>query len=137
MSLVENRDSGAMALPMSQGKRPFIYRRDGGRCRYCGVEVYEAPTLDHAIPKAQGGPGTRDNLVLACQTCNSKKANRTPEEAGMTLMPVPAEGVVVLVRSRSRFSRQLAREQRNAIAQANGAATREALISAGVLKPVQ
>lgn len=56
-------------------------------CAYCGGH---ADTVDHVVPRSRGGTLTWDNAVAACQTCNHRKANRTPEEAGMTLLFVPA-----------------------------------------------
>ena len=56
-------------------------------CAYCGGH---ADTVDHVVPRSRGGTLTWDNAVAACQTCNHRKANRTPEEAGMTLLIVPA-----------------------------------------------
>jgi 5-methylcytosine-specific restriction endonuclease McrA len=47
--------------------------------------------IDHIIPVSQGGDSTLDNLVTACRRCNRKKAARTPEEAGMTVLPVRTE----------------------------------------------
>lgn len=66
--------------------KPGIYRRDRGQCAYCGRPVSFAETsMDHVIPQAQGGPATWENLVNACRRCNEKKADRTPEQAGMPL----------------------------------------------------
>lgn len=67
-----------------------IYLRDGYCCQYCGKQFsYKELTLDHIIPKAQGGPSTWENLVAACQPCNHTKADRTPEQAGMKLLHKP------------------------------------------------
>lgn len=70
--------------------RRNIYLRDNNTCQYCGVEL-ERPdiTLDHVIPRAQGGTSTWENCVVACFKCNSKKRDRTPKEAGMKLLTVP------------------------------------------------
>lgn len=62
--------------------------RDGGKCRYCGIEVGINFHLDHVKPRAYGGQTTLDNLVVACAPCNLKKSGRTPVEAGMTLLPL-------------------------------------------------
>ncbi len=63
-----------------------IFRRDRGLCGYCGRQVpFAEATLDHVIPQSQGGFDTWENLVNACRRCNQKKANRTPEQAGMPL----------------------------------------------------
>ena len=55
---------------ISQTLRQEVLVRDGGWCRYCGDA---AETLDHVIPLTAGGDSTQDNLVSACQKCNSKK----------------------------------------------------------------
>lgn len=63
-----------------------LHRRDQGVCAYCGraLTLAEA-SIDHIIPHSHGGPATWENLVTACRRCNEKKANRTPEQAGMPL----------------------------------------------------
>ncbi len=79
-------------------KRPIpsrknIFVRDGFRCLYCGARAPRVTLeLEHIIPKSRGGQGSWDNLVSACHGCNQKKADRTPEEAGMRLIhrPLPA-----------------------------------------------
>lgn len=54
--------------------RAFVYQRDGGRCWLCHRLV--APpevSLDHILPRALGGPKTRENLRLAHKHCNHKR----------------------------------------------------------------
>lgn len=68
--------------------RKNVYRRDRYTCQYCGRTGVEL-TLDHVIPKSRGGKTTWENLVTACKECNTKKGNRTPEEAGMRLLKRP------------------------------------------------
>ena len=46
-------------------------------------------TIDHVVPRSQGGQSTWENCVLACVACNHKKANRTPSQAGMRLRKAP------------------------------------------------
>lgn len=46
-------------------------------------------TLDHIVPKARGGSDSWENLVCACTSCNNKKGDRTPAEAGMPLLKSP------------------------------------------------
>ncbi len=77
------RPNGRLAL-----SRKNVFRRDGYTCQYCGKTGVEL-TLDHVIPKSRGGESTWENLVAACKTCNTKKGNRTPEEAGMRLLRKP------------------------------------------------
>ena len=71
--------------------RVNIYARDGHRCQYCAVKcTIDELTYDHVIPRSKGGRTTWENIVSACYTCNRRKANRTPSEAGMKLLAVPA-----------------------------------------------
>lgn len=64
--------------------RRTIYKRDDNRCCYCGGRPgTELLTIDHIVPRSRGGKTTWTNCCLACVKCNSKKANRTPDEAGM------------------------------------------------------
>lgn len=70
--------------------RYMLYKRDGGRCSYCGKQITQKEsTIDHVIPKAQGGLNCWENICLACKPCNCKKDSRTPREAGMKLLVTP------------------------------------------------
>lgn len=70
--------------------RRNIFKRDRFVCQYCGTQPRrEDLTLDHVVPRAQGGQSTWENCVLACLDCNSRKAARTPTEAGMRLRRAP------------------------------------------------
>ena len=70
--------------------RHNVYTRDGGRCQYCARRVARDEfTYEHVVPRVQGGKTSWDNVVVACTTCNQKKAGRTPEQAGMRLLSVP------------------------------------------------
>lgn len=72
-------------------RRTRIYRRDGGRCRFCGMPLSrDAFTLDHLLPKSRGGPDWDVNLVVACSPCNNQKGDRTLEAAGMELRGMQA-----------------------------------------------
>jgi 5-methylcytosine-specific restriction endonuclease McrA len=71
--------------------RVNIYARDKYRCQYCGLTcTIDELTYDHVVPRSKGGRTTWENIVSACYTCNRRKANRTPAEAGMKLLSVPA-----------------------------------------------
>jgi 5-methylcytosine-specific restriction endonuclease McrA len=68
--------------------RRNLLARDNHQCQYC--EIKKGPlTIDHVMPKNRGGPDAWENLVTACQTCNSNKGSRTPEEAKMILKRLP------------------------------------------------
>lgn len=66
-----------------------ILIRDGFKCVYCGN--HKDLTLDHLIPKSKGGKNDWYNLVTCCDTCNKKKGDKTPDEAGMTLLRKPTK----------------------------------------------
>ncbi|MDR1851822.1 MAG: HNH endonuclease [Propionibacteriaceae bacterium] len=68
--------------------RENVLRRDCHRCAYCGRS---ATTVDHVLPRSRGGKNSWTNCVAACYTCNQRKANRTPTEAGMPLKITPRQ----------------------------------------------
>ena len=70
--------------------RKNILVRDGHQCQYCG-KTFSAMelTLDHVVPRSKGGLSTWENLVACCVTDNRRKADRTPQEAGMPLLRRP------------------------------------------------
>lgn len=76
-------------LPRQQVKlnRRNLFARDRNRCQYCGKRF---PThelsLDHVLPRSQGGKNTWENIVCACIRCNTRKGGRTPDQAGMKLI---------------------------------------------------
>lgn len=78
----------------SRELRDEVRARDRSMCRYCGKTLAagadrrsaDSATLDHVDPYRAIGSS---NIVLACRACNAQKMNRTPAEAGMTLMPEP------------------------------------------------
>jgi 5-methylcytosine-specific restriction endonuclease McrA len=70
--------------------RRNVFKRDKFSCQYCGDQPgSEELTIDHVTPRAQGGTSTWVNCVLACIGCNSRKADRTPEQARMPLRSQP------------------------------------------------
>ncbi|WP_415954064.1 HNH endonuclease [Streptomyces sp. KLOTTS4A1] len=76
--------------------RRGVLIRDRHRCAYCGRR---ATTVDHVLPRAQGGGDTWLNTVASCAVDNHRKADRTPEEAGMPLLfepfvPTPADAML-------------------------------------------
>jgi 5-methylcytosine-specific restriction endonuclease McrA len=70
--------------------RKNILLRDRNTCQFC-VRIFAASelTLDHVIPRSRGGASTWENLVACCYTCNNRKGDRTPEEAGLQLTRRP------------------------------------------------
>ncbi len=70
--------------------RRNIFARDNNQCQYCGKKFPTCElSLDHVVPRSQGGLGAWDNIVCACVACNVKKGGRTPKEAHMHLIRKP------------------------------------------------
>ena len=79
-------------LPRQQVKlnRRNLYARDHSRCQYCGKHFgTKELTIDHIVPRVQGGEHTWNNLVCACLVCNTRKGGRTPAQAHMKLIRRP------------------------------------------------
>lgn len=72
--------------------RRNIYKRDRNTCQYCGARPSLAElTIDHILPRSDGGRSNWENCVLACLACNRRKANMLPQQAGMRLRTKPSE----------------------------------------------
>ncbi|MFJ6215900.1 HNH endonuclease [Streptomyces sp. NPDC092296] len=68
--------------------RRGVLARDQHRCAYCGRR---ATTVDHLVPRSRGGADSWLNTVAACAEDNQRKADRTPEQAGMAVLRQPFE----------------------------------------------
>lgn len=65
-----------------------VMTRDDFTCCYCGCrKPMRDLNYDHVIPRRLGGRTIWENIVTSCYDCNSRKAGRTPEQAGMRLRP--------------------------------------------------
>ena len=75
-----------------------LWLRDGGRCQYTGRSLQPGEgNIDHVIPRSRGGETSWENCVLSDRKVNNRKADRTPEEAGLRLHSEPARPPEVLV----------------------------------------
>lgn len=71
--------------------KPNLAKRDAFTCQYCGAQLPASDlTIEHILPRSRGGPTSWENCVAACEDCNGRKADRTPNEAGMKLRTSPA-----------------------------------------------
>ena len=52
--------------------RKSIHRFTGKSCIYCGKP---SESIDHVIPRCQGGLSTTENCVPACLSCNGDKSD--------------------------------------------------------------
>ena len=79
-------------LPRKEVKftRHNVFLRDKFTCQYCGCSFPERElNLDHVIPRDKGGRTNWENIVTSCVRCNTRKANKRPEEANMSLQRKP------------------------------------------------
>jgi 5-methylcytosine-specific restriction endonuclease McrA len=56
------------------------FKRQKGKCYYCGNPAGEHYHADHVVPLSRGGANIPENIVIACQTCNSRKNAKLPHE---------------------------------------------------------
>ena len=67
-----------------------VYQRDGYRCQYCGNRYAVAMlSYDHVVPRAAGGRTDWLNIVTACKICNTRKADKSCDDAGMWPLTEP------------------------------------------------
>jgi 5-methylcytosine-specific restriction endonuclease McrA len=76
--------------PRIKLSRREVFRRDSYVCQYCGHHDTRL-TVDHVVPRYQGGLHVWTNVVAACSSCNHRKGGRSPEQAHMRLRRVPRE----------------------------------------------
>ena len=61
-----------------------VFLRDHFACQYCGRSLpTEDLTFDHVTPRVRGGRTLWTNVVTACEPCNLRKGNLTPQQARM------------------------------------------------------
>lgn len=66
---------------MAVGKRLRyqVLQRDNYACRYCGAYApFAVLVIDHVTPRKLGGADVLENLVTACEPCNSGKSAAMP-----------------------------------------------------------
>lgn len=56
------------------------FRRQEGKCLYCGCSVGSAYHIDHMTALARGGQNTPDNIAISCPGCNLRKRTKTAHE---------------------------------------------------------
>ncbi len=76
--------------------RRNVLTRDGHTCQYCRREHGSGElTIDHVIPKVQGGEHRWTNVVASCRSCNTRKGGRTPRQARMRLIRRPFQPTIM------------------------------------------
>ena len=73
-----------------------VFLRDRFRCQYCGGKF--APrdlTFDHVVPRAAGGTTCWENIVAACEGCNTDKDHQLRKPLRWPAEPRPGELLAV------------------------------------------
>ena len=69
-----------------------IFVRDAYICQYCHKKMESSEcTVDHVIPKVDGGKSSWDNCVCSCKRCNNIKGDKTLKQSGMRLKKYPTQ----------------------------------------------
>lgn len=79
-------------LPTTEPKysKKNIFLRDGNVCQYSGIQYPSSElNVDHVIPKSRGGTNDWENLVTCHKPINFRKGDKTPQEAGLSLIRKP------------------------------------------------
>jgi hypothetical protein len=66
-----------MAVP--DATRRVVRERAGHRCEYCHADErwqFVRFTIDHVVPRSEGGSDDAENLALACRNCNERRSDR-------------------------------------------------------------
>ena len=74
----------------------YVLLRDKMTCQYCSKRLdSQTVSVDLVVRrtrnKTRNDANTWDNLVACCKTCNTKKRNRSPDEAEMKLLKQPKQ----------------------------------------------
>jgi hypothetical protein len=73
-------------------QRILVAQRAAGCCEYCFSQARFSPdpfSVEHIVPRAQGGTDELENLALACQGCNNRKYIHTSARDPVTGEVVP------------------------------------------------
>jgi 5-methylcytosine-specific restriction endonuclease McrA len=98
-------------LPRDYKKQAFL--RDGGKCRYCGLDfmaslsLFWAYGVDHIVASSVGGKDTLENVVTCCRSCNAALSRaghlRTFEERKAYVMSEVENRLPVFIAWQERF----------------------------------
>lgn len=78
--------SGRWLFKLNGSEREYIFKRDKGRCFYCGIKLKRSKekvtkntarfVVDHLWPFIKGGKTNFTNCVASCPPCNHKKKDK-------------------------------------------------------------
>ena len=68
-------------LPPPSAHKDLLYGKQSGQCGGCVVSFHKRNlTMDHIVPRADGGTDHIENLWLLCGACNSSKGTKSQAE---------------------------------------------------------
>lgn len=74
---------------VSYSKRTIV-ERDNWQCQYCGTGLtIRTATIDHVVPRCEGGKTTFENTVASCFPCNNKKGPKLLKHTNLKLRSSP------------------------------------------------
>jgi len=76
-----------MSTYLASELRIRLHEADNRHCAYCFTYENNSGfpmTIDHIIPRSQGGETVFANLCFACRTCNEFKGNQTQAKDPLT-----------------------------------------------------
>lgn len=87
---------------LSKKRRYSIYIKYNGKCAVCGNELMftaDAPnknlfSVDHYIPRSQGGENSSKNCIAMCERCNNLKDDILPDLFENQFKSAMAEGIL-------------------------------------------
>lgn len=83
-------------------KKELMNHQPTAPCCHCGKHFKRrALTLDHIVPKSDGGKYERGNVLLSCNTCNEDRGTedfvqyntRKRAEQGLEPLPILVQGL--------------------------------------------
>lgn len=87
-------------------RKLHLFKRQKGKCHWCKRQMNHrhldplSATLDHVIPRADGGMGILENLVVACKECNERRGRESDiartqkaKEMRLAVPGTPTEGI--------------------------------------------
>jgi hypothetical protein len=86
---------GRLTSSKYRQRKRILHEHQGGKCFWCPTVLrLEDATMDELIPRSRGGTQRWDNIVVACEPCNSSRADNSPP--AWAIEKVKARGRVVL-----------------------------------------
>jgi hypothetical protein len=101
---MSNPVSLTAAPKLSNAKtRLIVFKKYGGKCAYCGVDLVKGWNVDHITPQVFGGTNDLENLNPSCKDCNNYKCHTDLEGYRRQLRKMLNEKLDYLFRSKTKM----------------------------------